>query len=169
MMSGPSSSPIIDIGPASLSRLDAATGRTLAAAMARIDPWARMGYPEAALAASLAATDAAAPRYAIVRDGAVAGVTAVRQPWLKGPYLELLALLPAFQGRGIGAAVVAWMARTAPADARNLWVVASAFNVRAIAFYQRHGFEAAAALPDLVTDGYTEILLRKRVAPAGPD
>ena len=32
---------------------------------------------------------------------------------------------------------------------------------RALRFYERHGFEHAAALPGLVADGYEEILLRK--------
>jgi ribosomal protein S18 acetylase RimI-like enzyme len=40
-------------------------------------------------------------------------------------------------------------------------VCASSFNARALRFYARHGFEAAATLPGLVADGYDEILLRK--------
>lgn len=45
--------------------------------------------------------------------------------------------------------------------ARNLWVRASSFNARAIGFYESHGFTAAATLPNLVAEGYEEILLRK--------
>jgi GNAT superfamily N-acetyltransferase len=86
----------------------------------------------------------------------------VRSPWLKGPYLELLALLPKAQGQGIGANILAWFEQEAlKAGARNLWVCASLFNTRALRFYERHGFEQAATLPGLVADGYDEILLRK--------
>jgi hypothetical protein len=45
--------------------------------------------------------------------------------------------------------------------ARNLWVCASSFNVRALRFYSRHGFAPTATLPGLVAEGFDEILLRK--------
>ena len=86
----------------------------------------------------------------------------VRDPWLKGPYLELLALLPPFQNQGIGSGILAWLEREALVQAaRNLWVCASSFNARALRFYERHGFAPAAVLPGLVADGFDEILLRK--------
>ena len=86
----------------------------------------------------------------------------MRHPWLKGPYLELLALLPEAQSQGIGSSIMAWF-ETAGLQhrARNLWVCASSFNGRALRFYERHGFARAATLPDLVAEGYDEILSRK--------
>jgi hypothetical protein len=55
-----------------------------------------------------------------------------------------------------------WFEATAVArEARNLWVCASAFNLRGLAFYARHGFVAAAVVPGLVADGFDEILMRK--------
>ena len=101
-------------------------------------------------------------RYLIEAGGEPAGAVSIRHPWLKGPYLELLALLPLFQNQGIGAEILGWFeGEGLRAEARNLWVCASGFNERALHFYQRHGFSQAAALPGLVADGYTEILLRK--------
>ena len=41
-------------------------------------------------------------------DGVEAGAVSIRFPWLKGPYLELLALLPPFQRQGIGAGILTW-------------------------------------------------------------
>ncbi|HEU4475158.1 MAG TPA: GNAT family N-acetyltransferase [Methyloceanibacter sp.] len=83
-------------------------------------------------------------------------------PWLKGPYLELLAILPQFQGQGIGGKLLDWFEREGSRlGARNLWVCASSFNARTIGFYERHGFKEAATLPGLVAEGYDEILLRK--------
>ena len=91
-----------------------------------------------------------------------AGAVSIRSPFLKGPYLELLAILPAFQNQGIGGDIVAWFEQEGVrAGARNLWVCASSFNTQALRFYQRHGFHRAATLPGLVFDGYDEILLRK--------
>jgi ribosomal protein S18 acetylase RimI-like enzyme len=46
----------------------------------------------------------------------------------------------------------------------NLWLCVSAFNSRAIAFYERQGFQPVADLPDLVTPGFAELLMRKRLA-----
>ncbi len=163
MPNGPDLPPTIDLGPAVLAPLapDAAAG--LGEAIARIDPWAHMSYPAAALIAYLQTADPAARKLAILVDGQTVGAVAIRSPWLKGPYLEFLALLPPHQGHGIGGRILRWMEAQA-GDARNLWVVASDFNTRAIAFYERHGFRRTAALPGLAADGFTEILLRKRRA-----
>ena len=121
-----------------------------------------MNYPAEALARFLASSDDGAFRYLVEVDGAEAGAVSVRHPWLKGPYLELLALLPPFQRQGIGARIVSWFEEAGRAlGARNLWVCASSFNDGALRFYQRHGFQPAATVPGLVADGYEEILLRK--------
>jgi GNAT superfamily N-acetyltransferase len=136
--------------------------RPLAEAIAAMEPWSVMNYPAEKLAALLANSDAWVSRYLVSFDGTEAGLVSIRSPWLKGPYLEILALLPHAQGLGIGASIMAWFEATAlRGDARNLWVCASAFNVRAQAFYARHGFAAAAVLPGLVADGYDEVLMRK--------
>lgn len=115
----------------------------------------------------LATDEDGAHRYAIDVDGAAAGAATVRHPWLRGPYLELLVLLPGHQGRGIGGAFLRWFQNEAQRNAsRSLWACASRSNTRALAFYRRHGFAETAVLPDLVADGFDEILLRK--FPIGP-
>jgi len=114
-----------------------------------------MGYSAEVMTRFLAARDDGARRYVIDVDGAPAGAVSIRYPWLLGPYVELLAILPASQGRGLGAAVLDWLAQEASRlEARNLWVCASRGNASALRFYQRHGFEETAALPDLVADGF---------------
>jgi GNAT superfamily N-acetyltransferase len=121
-----------------------------------------MDYPADAMVRFLAMTSDGGSRYLIEIDGAEAGAVAVRHPWLKGPYLELLAVLPSFQRRGIGAGVMSWFEQAGRGlGARNLWVCASSFNDGALRFYQRHGFRPAARLPGLVAESYDEILLRK--------
>ncbi len=127
-----------------------------------IPPWSVMDYPAQAMARFLAASGDGASRYRVEVGGVEAGAVSVRYPWLKGPYLELLALLPRFQSQGIGAGILAWFEQEALGlGARNLWVCASSFNAGALRFYERHGFRPAATLPGLVADGYDEILLRK--------
>jgi GNAT superfamily N-acetyltransferase len=127
-----------------------------------MEPWSVMAYPAEKLARFLETPDGAASRYCVSAANRDAGVVSVRPRWLKGPYLELLALLPPAQNRGIGSRIMAWFEETALADgARNLWVCASSFNEPALRFYARHGFKPVATLPNLVMDGYEEILLRK--------
>ena len=67
-----------------------------------------MNYPADKLAAFLASPDAGAARYVVSVKGEQSGVVSVRHPWLKGPYLELLALLPEAQNQGIGSSIMAW-------------------------------------------------------------
>jgi diamine N-acetyltransferase len=142
------------------------TAAGLATRLAAIPPWSTMKYSAGGMQSYLTAPDAACRRFAIMSDGALAGAAAIRWPWLKGPYLELIGLTPEFQGRGLGAAVLDWMEREAAvARARWLWLLVSSFNARAIAFYERRGFERTAALDDLAADGFSEILMRKRCAP----
>lgn len=149
-------------GPARLLPLEPSSCESLAAGIASMEPWSVMNYPAETLAAFLLKPGEGASRYVVSVDDQEAGVVSVRHPWLKGPYLELLALLPRAQDQGIGSSIMAWFESAALQHrARNLWVCASSFNARGLRFYERHGFTRAATLPGLVTDGYDEILLRK--------
>ncbi len=162
------SGPRIELAGTTLVAMDGTTAAALGPAVAAIDPWARMGYPADVLTRYLGTSDPAAHTFAILRAGALAGGVAVRHPWLKGPYLEFLAVLPEFQGKGVGSAVLGWIEREAiAARERNLWVVSSAFDEAALAFYRQHGYRPVGGLPDLVHDGFEEILLRK--FPLGAD
>lgn len=159
---GPCSTVFIDGKGIALAALEPTDCLPLAEAIAAMPPWSVMHYPAEALARFLAGVDGGARRFRVELNGQQAGVISVRSPWLKGPYLELLALLPSFQGQGIGSSLIAWLeAEAARQEARNLWVCASSFNEKALRFYRRHGFQHAAVLPGLVADGYEEILLRK--------
>jgi ribosomal protein S18 acetylase RimI-like enzyme len=172
MTSSPFSAGAIELAAAggALARLlplEPRSCSSLAAGIVAMEPWSAMNYPADKLAAFLARADAGTARYVVSVKGEEAGVVSVRHPWLKGPYLELLALLPVAQSRGIGSGIMAWFESAGRKHgARNLWVCASSFNARALEFYERHGFTAAATLPNLVADGYDEILLRK--FPLGP-
>lgn len=147
-----------------LEPLAAADCAHLGEAFARMDPWASYPYPAHGLTSYFANSEPGSPRYAIRAGATIAGVAGLRLEWLRGPYLQFLGLLPAFQGQGAGALVLDWLAREARAAGdRNLWVCASDFNGAGIRFYERHGFVRQATLDDLVRDGRAEILLRKRL------
>ena len=136
----------------------------LGAEFAAIDPWARYAYSAAALTTYLGTDESDAPRFEIVVDDELAGAIGVRRSWLRGPYLQFLGILPVFQRRGIGRVALDWFEGEArAAQAQNLWVAASDFNTRALAFYERSGFRRVATLDDFVVDKSAEILLRKRL------
>lgn len=135
----------------------------LAARIAALDPWHRLGYTAAGLRAYLTRPDPGARRFVLVDAGQAVGAAVIRDPWLRGPYIELLALFAEAQGRGLGGAFVDWLAARAGRRDRNLWVVASAVNDRALDFYRRHGFAPVGELDGLVRDGEREILLRRRL------
>lgn len=147
-----------------LRPLDAADHAALARSLAVMEPWAGLGYGIDALERYLARPDPALTRFAISRgDDPLAGLLAVRHPWLRGPYIEMLAVLPAHQGHGLGRAVMDWCQGQAARIADNLWVCVSDFNAPARAFYASMGFDQAASLDGLVAPGSAELLLRKRL------
>lgn len=148
-----------------LSRLSEADARRLATFFGAMDPWAAYGYSGAALGDFLSASEPGAPRFALTLDATVVGAAVIRTAWLRGPYLQFLALVPEAQGRGIGTALLTWLERQARvAGERNLWVAASQINADAIRFYERHGFVPVAELDGLAYDERTEILFRKRLS-----
>jgi ribosomal protein S18 acetylase RimI-like enzyme len=151
-------------GALAITTLSPGDGARLGAAFAGIDPWAAYGYPPATLAAFLAGSEPGAPRLALRLDGELAGAAVVRSGWLRGPYLQFLAVLPPWQGRGIGTSFVEFMEREArAAQERNLWVAASEINDGAMRLYERLGFSRVTRLDDLACDGRAEILFRKRL------
>ena len=115
-------------------------------------------------AASSPRTSRGRQRLALTLDGALGGAAVVRPGWLRGPYLQFLAVVPAVQGRGIGSAFLAWMEREArAAKERNLWVAASEINTAPSASTSGTALRRSPKLDDLAWDGRAEILMRKRL------
>ena len=147
-----------------LRPLEQADLADLAEQLAAIDPWASLGYGAEALARYLGRSDSALIRFALEHgEDSRAGILAVRHPWLRGPYIEVLAIFPAHQGHGLGKAVVEWAASQAARGAANLWACVSDFNTSARRFYATQGFAEVAPLDGLVSPGQSEILLRKKL------
>ncbi len=150
--------------PIALAPLPAQAAEGLSARFAAMDPWAAYGYPASGLAAYLRTREPGAPRFAIAAGGNLAGVAGLRLAWLKGPYLQFLAVLPEFQGQGVGGAFLEWLDREARAGlGPNVWVCVSEINARGRLFYERHGFTLTATLEGLVIENRAELLLRKRL------
>jgi ribosomal protein S18 acetylase RimI-like enzyme len=150
---------VVGLHPIALSTA-VALGRQCAA----IDPWQRYGISASRLTSSFAAQGDGGFRYELTVDHVTAGALIILQPWLIGPYVQFIAVLPAFQRRGVGQVVLDWVeARARGGRQRNLWLCVTAFNDDARAFYAARGWKQAAVLPDLVADHVAELLMRKRL------
>lgn len=135
----------------------------LAEELAAMDPWFTLGYSAAGLAHYLTREDPALERHGVVESGALAGVVCIRYPWLRGPFVELLAVLPAARRRGVGAEILSWVEADPRWQGGNVWITVSDFNLRARRFYERLGYAEVAELPRLVSTRSDELLLRKNL------
>ncbi|MDR3556193.1 MAG: GNAT family N-acetyltransferase [Syntrophobacteraceae bacterium] len=126
-----------------------------------MEPWLTMEYTPEAFEFYLLHADPALARHVVMIAGEVAGILSLRNPWLFGPLIELLALFDGFRNKGIGGTIVEWVGKRYKAE--NLWVTVASFNLAALRFYKRAGFEKTATLENLIKPGWNEVLLRKRV------
>lgn len=155
-----------ELGPDGFALEPLARSETLrlGAALSAIEPWATYRLAAAQLVGFLARDEPDAPRFAILRGETIIGAAVIHHPWLHGPYLQFLGLVPGEQGAGAGGQVLDWMQAEVAGRARNLWLCVTAGNTRAQAFYARHGFALAATFDGLAADGIDELLMRKRLA-----
>ena len=90
-----------------------------------------------------------------------AGAVSMRHPWLKGAYLELLALLPPFQRPASAPAFLAGSSGRRQGSVRAISGFAPHRSTTARCAFTGVMAFPAATLPGLVADRYDEILLRK--------
>jgi GNAT superfamily N-acetyltransferase len=147
-----------------LADMTDAAARQLGPAFAAMEPWSVYPMSAEAMTAYFSANEPGAPRFVIRVGDEVVGAVGLRLNWMRGPYLQVLGVLPEWQGDGVGKLVLTWFELAARARGdRNLWVAVSDFNPGAARFYNRFGFKRVADLADLIRDGKTEILLRKPI------
>ena len=129
----------------------------------------RYGFtPETLCRTLTAAMEARDELIVAERDGKVAGFAWVdpRGAFSTAPYLRLIAVDPSIRGEGIGSALLAEFESRTASVGRDWCLLVSDFNTQAQAFYERHGYRRAGALPDFARPGITEILMvKKRAAP----
>ncbi len=162
---------VIEIGttastsmPVTVRDMTVEAANVLGSALGAIEPW--LSYPISVdgLTSYCATIEPGAPRYAIYVGADLAGAIGLRTNWLRGPYLQLLGIVPAAQGMGVGQMVLDWIECGARVgQQRNFWVAAADYNIRAIQFYERHGFTHVATIDGLVHDTRSDVLLRKKL------
>ncbi len=150
-----------------LSEMVDQEARHLGAAFSNMSPWSAYPISAQELTDYLSTQEPGAPRYALRRSdkgNLVVGALGLRESWLRGPYIQFLGIVPEYQNQGIGGVLLAAVEAAAIASsAGNLWVMASAFNHRALSFYQRFGFRTVSNFDGLVRPNQSEVLLRKQL------
>ena len=130
--------------------------------MAASEPWITLGRGYDALLP--AALD---PEYVVLvarRCGAPCGFIRIHPRGVAGsPYVASVAVAEAERGHGVGTALLEATEARYP-KARYVFLCVSSFNGRARALYERHGYRLVGELPDYVVDGYSELLMGKRLA-----
>jgi ribosomal protein S18 acetylase RimI-like enzyme len=107
------------------------------------------------------------PEYVVLvarRGGSPCGFIRIHPRGVAGsPYVASVAVAESERGRGVGTALLDATEARYP-KARYVFLCVSSFNTRARALYERHGYRLVGELPDYVVDGYSELLLGKRLA-----
>ena len=129
------------------------------------DPWKRLGYAADFWERVFTPLPQGRESVVLQRGGHIAGIALLRQKFLFGDYLEVLAIAPGLTGQGFGPVLLAHIESLVFTRGKNLFACVSDFNAGARRFYRRHGFVEVGPLPDLLVPGAAEILLRKTIGP----
>lgn len=109
--------------------------------------------------------DPLAEVFLLADKGARAGFIMLK---LKGAfvgYIQSIAIDPAFRGKGIGAAALAFAEQYIFGYSPNVFMCVSDFNDGARRLYERLGYQPVGWLKDYVVAGHDELLLRKTIGP----
>lgn len=130
-----------------------------------MDLWRRLGYGEADWERFLIHRRCLHPGFIIQVPSMVAevaGVALLGRSGLPGLSLDLLAIMPSLQGKGLGTLALDSVERHVFRSVKHLFVSVSAFNDQARRFYRRRGYRELGPVP-VTPSGFTEILLCKSV------
>ena len=150
------------MGAIEIGEATAAEREWCARLMAASEPWITLGRT-----LDLLLPAALDPDYVVLvarLGGEPCGFIRVHPRGVAGsPYVASVAVAEQARGRGIGKALLDATEARWP-KARYVFLCVSDFNARARALYERHGYRLVGELPDYVVDGYSELLMAKRLA-----
>ena len=131
----------------------------------------RYGFTKEGLAQTF--TDAISRReqlFVAEEQGRVIGFAWIdpRGAFSTAPYLRLIVVDESHRAGGVGSALLAEFETRTVSVGRDYCLLVSDFNTAAQAFYEKHGYKRAGALPDFARAGITEVLMVKKRGPAQP-
>ena len=133
--------------------------------LADSDPWKRLGYTSSDWNRLFETGPQGRDAFVIEAAQAIVGLALLRQRFMLGDYLELLAVAPSSQGKGFGSILLNHLEQIVFQRTKNLFVCVSDFNAAARRFYARHGYQEIGPIPNFLIPGSSELLLRKTTGP----
>jgi ribosomal protein S18 acetylase RimI-like enzyme len=130
---------------------------------AESDPWRRLGVTIEQCRE--VCQDAAYVIFVARLAGERCGAIVLQERGVAGsPYIKWVAVAPGQRRRGAGAKLVEFAENLFRPRARHLFLCVSSFNPRALAFYERLGYQQVGRFEDYIIPGAAEVLLHKRLA-----
>jgi ribosomal protein S18 acetylase RimI-like enzyme len=80
-------------------------------------------------------------------------------------YIQTVCVAPQWRGHGLGAILISFAEERIFRETPNVFMCVSSFNIDAQRLYERLGYQRVGELTDYIVAGYSEILLRKTIAP----
>lgn len=130
--------------------------------MAGSEPWITLGrtLEQSRTVCSLPYADLFIAR---VESGPTGFLLMLRRGLAGAPYIASVAVDPAQRGGGIGSALLDHAEALYRGECRFVFLCVSSFNTRARELYERRGYTKVGELPDHIVEGFSELILRKRL------
>lgn len=131
--------------------------------MAASEPWITLqrGYTDLLKAVQNPAREV----YLAKLDGEIAGLIMLNMQGAFTGYIQTICVSPEWQNQGIGRQLMVFAEKRIFDETPNVFLCVSSFNASAQKFYAGLGYEVIGELKDYLVAGYSEILLRKTIAP----
>jgi len=142
---------------------DAAEARYCAKFMVASDPWTTLGITFKQALERL--TDASREIHVATVGNDIAGVMILFLDGVLKGYIQTIAVHPDWRSRGVGRRMMDFAEERIFKLSPNVFLCVSSFNTKAQKFYEQLGYQRVGELPDFVTKGHSEILMRKTRGP----
>jgi ribosomal protein S18 acetylase RimI-like enzyme len=103
--------------------------------------------------------------YTLTAADSIQGFIILQQSGTFKGYIQTICIKPEERGKGYGTALLQFAEALIFQYSPNIFICVSNFNNKALALYQKFGFEIVGQLPNFVKEGFTEILCRKTIGP----
>ena len=131
--------------------------------MAESSPWKTFGTTYTQAIAIIEGNEK--ERYIALHQEKMLGFVTLQMGGALRGYIQDIAVVPVWQGQGVGNQLLQYAEERIFRDARNVFLCVSSFNHRAQQLYQKRGYATVGILHDYLLTGMDEILMRKTRGP----
>ena len=97
--------------------------------------------------------------------GEVVGFVILRMDGAFSGYIQTVGVVPGWRNQGVGTRLIRFAEERIFTERPNVFLCVSSFNDRAKRLYHRLGYETVGEIDDFIVRGFSEVLLRKTIAP----